>query len=155
MGRRQKSTTTPLRKSRPSSSPSCSSSRPWCTSGRTCKHDWPSFFFSPSVPCFLLALASFLPTQRLFPLPHSLIHSPRALFPSSSISLTRKYNVTVNQQWLTKCRNSKYKGWRISFALPWGGLLFISGFIMHVISIYHDRDVGIFIAWNVLILCAW
>ena len=48
----------------------------------------------------------------------------------------------------------KYKSWRITGALPWGGLVFVAGFTMQTVSIYKDHDLGIYIAKVVLLLIA-
>lgn len=49
---------------------------------------------------------------------------------------------------------SQYKSWKITSPLPWGGLLFVAGFAMRGVSIKHTHDLNIFIATNVLLLCA-
>ena len=55
---------------------------------------------------------------------------------------------------LLTLRHSKYKSWRITASLPWGGLVFVAGFAMQTVSIYKDHDLGIFIAKTVLLLIA-
>ena len=50
--------------------------------------------------------------------------------------------------------NSKFKSWRITGSLPWGSLLFVTGFTMQTVSIYKDHDLGIYIAKVVLFLFA-
>ena len=47
-----------------------------------------------------------------------------------------------------------YKCWKITGPLPWGGVLFIAGFVMREISIRDDQNFGIFIASQVLLMAA-
>ena len=51
-------------------------------------------------------------------------------------------------------QNVVYKSWKITGSLPWGGVLFVAGFIMREISIFNDENLGIFIAAQVLLIAA-
>lgn len=49
---------------------------------------------------------------------------------------------------------SKYKSWKITYALPWGGLLFVAGFAMREASVFNIHNLDDFIAYQVLLLLA-
>lgn len=48
----------------------------------------------------------------------------------------------------------KYNSWKITGALPWGGVVFVAGFAMREVSIYNDQNLGEFIAYQCLLLIA-
>ncbi|KAL8806582.1 MAG: hypothetical protein Q9182_001229 [Xanthomendoza sp. 2 TL-2023] len=50
--------------------------------------------------------------------------------------------------------NILYKAWRITGTLPWGGLLFIAGFILREISAFKPNHLPIFIGSTCLLLVA-
>ncbi|KAL8791222.1 MAG: hypothetical protein Q9213_000179 [Squamulea squamosa] len=50
--------------------------------------------------------------------------------------------------------NIRYKSWRITATLPWGGLLFIAGFAMREVSAFKPNNLPIFIASTCLLLLA-
>ncbi|KAL8916137.1 MAG: hypothetical protein Q9172_006434 [Xanthocarpia lactea] len=50
--------------------------------------------------------------------------------------------------------NIRYKSWRITATLPWGGLLFIVGFAMREVSAFKPNHLPIFIASICLLLLA-
>ncbi|KAL8955096.1 MAG: hypothetical protein Q9183_006794, partial [Haloplaca sp. 2 TL-2023] len=50
--------------------------------------------------------------------------------------------------------NAYYKSWKITATLPWGGTLFVAGFIMREISAFKTHHLPIFIASTVLLLVA-
>ncbi|KAL8949697.1 MAG: hypothetical protein Q9222_004218 [Ikaeria aurantiellina] len=50
--------------------------------------------------------------------------------------------------------NFHFKSWRIAGTLPWGGLLFTTGFALREVSAFDPKNVGIFIASAVLLLLA-
>ncbi|KAL9615049.1 MAG: hypothetical protein Q9167_000472 [Letrouitia subvulpina] len=51
-------------------------------------------------------------------------------------------------------QNFKYKSWKVTGALPWGGTVFVAGFVMHEVSAFYPHDLGIFIASLVLLYLA-
>ncbi|KAI4125649.1 MAG: hypothetical protein LQ338_004141 [Usnochroma carphineum] len=57
---------------------------------------------------------------------------------------------TVHHIWI----NFRYKSWRVTGSLPWGGIVFIAGFAMREVSTFHPKDLNVFIASTVLILVA-
>ena len=48
----------------------------------------------------------------------------------------------------------KYKCWKITGPLSWGGTLYLAGYVMREVSVRDDRDLGLFIAAQVLLLAA-
>lgn len=57
---------------------------------------------------------------------------------------------TLHHIWI----NFRYKSWRVTGTLPWGGIVFIAGFAMREVSAYYPKNLNIFIASTVLILVA-
>lgn len=57
---------------------------------------------------------------------------------------------TIHHTWI----NFRYKSWRVTGTLPWGGVVFIAGFAMREVSAYYPKDLNVFIASTVLILVA-
>lgn len=51
---------------------------------------------------------------------------------------------------LVGCR-SRYKFWRITFWMFWGGAVFTTGWILRTISTYNQRNMGLYIAQSVCI----
>ncbi|KAL8748009.1 MAG: hypothetical protein Q9190_000159 [Brigantiaea leucoxantha] len=51
-------------------------------------------------------------------------------------------------------QNFRYKSWLVTGALPWGGSLFIAGFIMREISAYNPHNLEVFIASLTLLYLA-
>lgn len=52
--------------------------------------------------------------------------------------------------WLRASASSKFKSWRVTASLPWGGLLFVTGFVVREVSVRNDHDLGLLIASTVL-----
>ncbi|KAL8728239.1 MAG: hypothetical protein Q9166_005542 [cf. Caloplaca sp. 2 TL-2023] len=50
--------------------------------------------------------------------------------------------------------NIRYKSWRITATLPWGGILFVTGFAMREVSTFKPSHLPIFIASTCLLLLA-
>ncbi len=50
--------------------------------------------------------------------------------------------------------NIRYKSWRITATLPWGGFVFVTGFIMREVSAFQPNHLPIFIASTCLLLLA-
>lgn len=50
--------------------------------------------------------------------------------------------------------NVRYKSWRITATLPWGGFLFVTGFAMREVSAFKPNHLPIFIASTCLLLLA-
>ncbi|KAI4206970.1 MAG: hypothetical protein LQ346_000802 [Caloplaca aetnensis] len=57
---------------------------------------------------------------------------------------------TLHHIWI----NFRYKSWRVTGTLPWGGIVFIAGFAMREVSAFYPKNLNIFIASTVLILVA-
>ncbi|KAL9592352.1 MAG: hypothetical protein Q9179_006805 [Wetmoreana sp. 5 TL-2023] len=48
----------------------------------------------------------------------------------------------------------RHRSWKITGTLPWGGLLFIAGFAVREVSVFHTHNLNLFIASIVLLLVA-
>lgn len=57
---------------------------------------------------------------------------------------------TLHHIWI----NFRYKSWRVTGTLPWGGIVFIAGFAMREVSAFDPKNLSDFIASTVLILVA-
>lgn len=69
--------------------------------------------------------------------------------------LQQKEDQIVNAEADLACVSfRKYKCWAITAPLPWGGILYIAGFVMREISVRNKSNLGIFIAAQVLLLAA-
>ena len=50
--------------------------------------------------------------------------------------------------------NIRFKSWKITGSLPWGGTVFVAGFALREVSAFHPNNLNIFIASTVLLLLA-
>ncbi|KAL8652014.1 MAG: hypothetical protein Q9210_002939 [Variospora velana] len=57
---------------------------------------------------------------------------------------------TLHHIWI----NVRYKSWRVTGTLPWGGIVFVAGFAVREVSAFYPKDLNLFIASTVLILVA-
>ncbi|KAI4192334.1 MAG: hypothetical protein LQ348_003187 [Seirophora lacunosa] len=57
---------------------------------------------------------------------------------------------TLHHIWL----NVRYRSWRVTGTLPWGGIVFIAGFAVREVSAFYPKNLNLFIASAVLILVA-